>query len=117
MAQIGNGQLADRIGIFGKGDFAVENPGGAVSSQNVFEFNAPPGRHRLALNLLEEFAGAAPEGDESNPHLVEQIKIGIGGEFGIKYKFFGKRACGFSQNDTNWRIASACSLLRNCALA
>lgn len=33
MAQIGNGQLADRTVVFGKGDLAVENPGGAVGPQ------------------------------------------------------------------------------------
>jgi hypothetical protein len=42
VASIGNGQLADGTIVFGKGDFAAENPRGVVGSQNVVEFNGPP---------------------------------------------------------------------------
>ena len=93
MTQVGDAQLADGTNISGKGDFAVQDAWGTIGAQDIFEFNAPPGGYRFALNLPQEFTGAAPEGDESDPQLVEQIEIGIGGQLGIKDEVFGKRAC------------------------
>lgn len=92
MAQFGNRQLADSALVFGKGDVAVENSRCAIRSQDIFQLNAPPGGHGLFLDILKEFAGAAPECNESDPHLVEQIQIGIGGELGIEDELLGKRA-------------------------
>lgn len=84
MAEVFDRKLADLAGVVGKGDFPVEDPGGAIRTGHSLQFNAPPGRDGLVSDLSEQFCGSPSQCHESNPHLVEAIEVGIGRELGIE---------------------------------
>ena len=54
MAEVGDGDLADRSGVVGEGDALVQDLGGAVGAVDAFEFDAAPRGGRCCLEFCEQ---------------------------------------------------------------
>ncbi len=67
MAEVGDRDLADRAGVVGERDLAVQDLGGAVGAVDAFELDPPPRRDRRGGELGQQAGGAAAQGDEADP--------------------------------------------------
>src|SRR6266436_5333905 len=82
MAQILDEDLAEGFSLQGGGRFVDARS--FVLAAGDIEFDGAPRGARQASNLLKEFGRSTPKGDESNPHLLQTGKVGIGRKLRVK---------------------------------
>ena len=90
VAKIFNDHLAQGSLIARKLNRLVEDSGGFINAGNPLELNSPPGGEGLLVNGVDHLRGTSANGDEVDLHLIELLKMGVGGQFGIENEFFGE---------------------------
>ena len=100
VSQLGDHQFAKRSHVSGQGDLPIQDAWGAVDSGHPFEFDSPPRRDGLGVNLLQHLAGAAAQRDEEDLLVVKFVEVAIGGELGVENQFLRERSgAGFPELD------------------
>ena len=92
MAQVGDGQLADRAVVVLQRDPPVQDAGRLVGAGDALQLDPPPGRRRGPGHLVEQLLGAASQRDELNPHPVQLVEVGIGRQLGVEDQLLGETA-------------------------
>ena len=92
MAQISDGQLAERTIVAVELDPAIQHSRRSVGARDAFEFDPSPSRRRGLGDLLEKLLGPPPQGDELDPQPVQLAELGIGRQLGVEDQLFGQAA-------------------------
>ena len=90
VAELADGDLADRIGVVAQADALVEGERVAVLAADVGEGEALPGVG--GEQCLDELGGAAAQGEEADAEGVQLGEDGVGGEAGVEDELAGELA-------------------------
>ena len=81
----------------------------AVGAVDPFELDPSPRRDRRGVELGDQARRAAAQGDERDPHLVERLQVGVGGELGVEHELGRQPAVRCFQNSAKRSTSSAWS--------
>ena len=92
VAEIRDGELADRAGIVLEGGWLVEEARVAVGAPDVVERDSLPLRVRRGGDGSEQLGAASAQGDEADAELVEAREVGVSGQLGVEDQLAGSGA-------------------------
>ncbi len=94
VAEAGDRDLADRDGVVGQGDAAVEGGRVAVLAADVAQGQALPAFS--GEQVADQLLGAAPQGQEADAKSLQAGQDGVGGEAGVEHQFARQLAGAFT---------------------
>ncbi len=87
VAEVGDGDLADRLGVAAEPDRAVEDARGTVDAADIGKRHLAPLGGRGGQQLVDQLGAAAAQGEEVDAELVEPGEVGVGGQAGVEDEF------------------------------
>ncbi len=92
VAEIGDGDLADGVGIVLQSGLLVEDARVPVGAPDIAERDPLPGGAGCRGDGSEQLGAGSAEGDEADAELVEAREVGVGGQLGIEDQLAGPGA-------------------------
>ncbi len=96
VAEIGDGDLADVVGVVLETDLAFEDPRRAIDAADVGEGDLAPVRGGRGEQFRDHLWGAPAERQEGDAQLVQLGEVGIGRQAAVEDEFGGQLAGAFA---------------------